>query len=89
MSEINLSSFDPRYGKHFDKAVSAIENGNPTYAIDVQSSFLHKHPECLKVRKILRIAQDRLSESRCGIIPNINSTFYTVTYTQLCINTGN
>ena len=35
MSEINLSSFDPRYGKHFDKAVSAIENGNPTYAIDV------------------------------------------------------
>ena len=70
MSEINLSSFDPRYGKHIDKAVSAIENGNPTYAIDVCSSFLHKHPECLEVRKILRMAQDRLPESRGGIIPN-------------------
>ncbi len=78
MSEINLSSFDPRYGKHIDKAVSAIENENPTYAIDVCSSFLHKHPECLEVRKILRMAQDRLPESRGGIIPKINSTFFSV-----------
>ena len=47
MSEINLSSLDPRYGAHIDKAVRAIENGNPTYAIDVWSAFLHKHPNQL------------------------------------------
>jgi tetratricopeptide (TPR) repeat protein len=76
MSEINLSSLDPRYGAHIDKAVRAIENGNPTYAIDVCSAFLHKHPKCLEVRKILRMAHHRLPKSRRGIIPKINSTFF-------------
>ena len=78
MSEISLSRFDPRYGNHIHNAVNAIENKNPTYAIDVCSAFLFNHPECLEVIKILWKAQLNLPENGRSPMTKVIFTLFSV-----------
>lgn len=66
--EIPLSSLDQRLLKQVESAEAAIKKGNPTYAIDVCSRILERHPECLDVRKILRRAQKSSNATKSAFL---------------------
>ncbi len=62
--ETSIEDLDPRLQKQLDNAEKAIGKGNPSYAVDVCTEVLKRHPECLEVRKLLRRAQINLTAGR-------------------------
>ncbi len=58
MQEVALSDLDPRLQKQIENARKAVDK-NPTYAVDIMTNIIVRHPECLDARKILRHAQQR------------------------------
>lgn len=62
--ETSIADLDPRLQKQLENAEKAIGKGNPSYAVDVCSGVLKRHPECLEVRKLMRRAQIHLTAGR-------------------------
>lgn len=60
MEEVALKDLDPRLQKQIENARKAVDK-NPSYAVDIMSNLVARHPECLEARKILRQAQQRAS----------------------------
>lgn len=60
MEEVALKDLDPRLQKQIENARKAVDK-NPSYAVDIMSNIVARHPECLDARKILRQAQQRAS----------------------------
>ena len=58
MEEVALKDLDPRLQKQIENARKAVDK-NPSYAVDIMSNIVARHPECLDARKILRQAQQR------------------------------
>lgn len=58
MEEISLNDLDTRIQKQVENAKKAIDK-NPTYAVDILTNIIGRHPGCLSVRKYLRQAQQK------------------------------
>jgi tetratricopeptide (TPR) repeat protein len=58
MEEVALKDLDHRLQKQIENARKAVDK-NPSYAVDIMSNIVARHPECLDARKILRHAQQR------------------------------
>ncbi|MGB1126919.1 MAG: tetratricopeptide repeat protein [Opitutales bacterium] len=58
MQELALTDLDTRLQKQVENARKAVDK-NPTYASDILSNIVKRHPGCLDVRKILRQSQQR------------------------------
>lgn len=58
MEEISLNDLDTRIQKQVENAKKAIDK-NPTYAVDILTNIISRHPGCLAVRKYLRQAQQK------------------------------
>ena len=54
--EEELKNLDPRLIKQLESAEKTIDQ-NPQYTIDVCRTILARHPSCVEVRKIMRVAQ--------------------------------
>jgi hypothetical protein len=65
MQELPITKLDPRLAKQADAARKALIS-NPSYAVEICSSILQKHPECLDLRKIMRQAQMKQSNEKKG-----------------------
>ncbi|MFQ3225472.1 MAG: tetratricopeptide (TPR) repeat protein [Lentimonas sp.] len=63
MEEVALKDLDPRLQKQIENARKAVDK-NPSYAVDIMSNIVARHPECLDARKILRQAQQRATEGK-------------------------
>jgi tetratricopeptide (TPR) repeat protein len=63
MEEVALKDLDPRLQKQIENARKAVDK-NPTYAVDIMFNILTRHPECLDARKILRQAQQRVTDGK-------------------------
>ena len=57
MEEVTLKSLDPRIIKQVENAQKALDNNNPSYAIDIYSGILSRFPSCFEIRFLLRNAQ--------------------------------
>jgi len=66
MADTPLAALDPREQKQVEAARKAVEKGNPGYAMDVCTGLLKRHPGCLEVRRVLRLAQQRKAGARAG-----------------------
>ncbi len=64
MSEIPVSSLDPRAQKLVENAQIALQRGNHDYVIEVTSQVLKTAPGCLPVRRLQRVAQLRAAQSK-------------------------
>jgi len=80
MSEIKLTDLDTRLQKQVASASKAVESGDAGYAIDICSGVLARHPECLEVRRMLRIAEFRAHGARKNGLRNILSFFTHITF---------
>jgi len=58
MEETSLNDLDTRIQKQVENAKKAIDK-NPTYAVDILTNIIGRHPGCLSVRKFLRQAQQK------------------------------
>lgn len=65
MQELPITKLDPRLAKQADAARKAALS-NPSYAVEICSSILQKHPECLDLRKIMRQAQLKMAQEKKG-----------------------
>jgi len=63
MEEIALKDLDTRLQKQIENARKAVDK-NPSYAVDILSNILSRHPACLEARKILRQAQQRATKGK-------------------------
>lgn len=63
MEEIALKDLDTRLQKQIENARKAVDK-NPSYALDILSNILSRHPACLEARKILRQAQQRATKGK-------------------------
>ncbi len=63
MEEVALKDLDPRLQKQIENARKAVDK-NPSYAVDIMSNIVARHPECLNARKILRQAQQRATDGK-------------------------
>lgn len=72
MKEVALDSLDPREQKQVQNANKAISK-NPVYAIDILSNIIQRHPGCLEVRRNLRQAQQRATQSKSGGLSGLMS----------------
>ena len=63
MEEIALKDLDTRLQKQIENARKAVDK-NPSYAVDILSNILGRHPACLEARKILRQAQQRATKGK-------------------------
>ena len=55
MEEVALKDLDPRLQKQIENARKAVDK-NPSYAVDIMTNIVARHPECLDARKVLRQA---------------------------------
>ena len=76
MEEIALKDLDTRLQKQIENARKAVDK-NPSYAVDILSNILSRHPACLEARKILRQAQQRATKGKAkglgGLLSKITS----------------
>ncbi len=56
MSKFHLKDLDPRLLKQYQAADQAVKT-NPQYALEIAQQLLHRHPECVDIRRLLRRAQ--------------------------------
>lgn len=66
MADVPLAALDPREQKQIEAARKALDKGNPAYAVDVCTGLLRRHPGCLDVRRLLRLAQQRQAGAKAG-----------------------
>ncbi len=71
MNEKSLADLDPRLQKQLNEAVVAINNGSISYAINVSSGVLLKHPEAYEARIILWKAVQLKRGSVGGVITRL------------------
>jgi tetratricopeptide (TPR) repeat protein len=57
MPETPLNQLDPGLQKQVEHARTALDRGNPDYAIELLGDVLRREPGCLVVRRFLRAAQ--------------------------------
>lgn len=60
MEEVTLKDLDIRLQKQIENARKAVDK-NPSYAVDIMTNIVARHPDCLDARKILRQSQQRAS----------------------------
>lgn len=63
MEEVALKDLDTRLQKQIDNARKAVDK-NPSYAVDILTNIVSRHPNCLDARKILRQAQQRATKGK-------------------------
>lgn len=63
MEEVALKDLDFRLFKQIENVRKVLAE-NPSYAVDVMSSIVKRHPGCLEARKILRQAQQHAYSCR-------------------------
>lgn len=63
MEEVALKDLDFRLLKQIEN-IHKVLTENPSYAVDVMSSIVKRHPGCLEARKILRRAQQHAHSCR-------------------------
>ena len=73
MSEVSVTSLDPRHQKLIENARVALERGNLDYVLEVSAQVLKAQPGCLPVRKLQRVAQLRQSKGKSGFMARISS----------------
>src|SRR5210317_1504551 len=82
MEEVSLNDLDSRIQKQVENAHKAIDK-NPTYAIDILTNILSRHPGCLEARKFLRQAQKRATGGKTkglgGFIGKVTSLPFSMT----------
>lgn len=64
MTEVAVSSLDPRVQKQLESAQNALQRGNFDYVVDVTAQILKLNPGCLPVRKLQRAALVRRAGAR-------------------------
>ncbi len=57
MEKVLLSEIDPREQKQIAAAENAIKKGNAPFAVETCQAVLARHPSCIEIRRILRLAQ--------------------------------
>jgi tetratricopeptide (TPR) repeat protein len=75
MSEVPVTSLDPRHQKLIENARVALERGNLDYALEVTAQVLKTAPGCLPVRKLQRVAQLRQAKGKGGFMSKMSSGF--------------
>ena len=60
MEEVTLKSLDNRIVKQVENAQKALDNNNPSYAIDIYCGILSRFPNCVEIRYLLRNAQKKI-----------------------------
>ncbi len=63
MEEVALKDLDPRLQKQIENARKAVDK-NPSYAVDIMTNIVARHPECLDARKVLRQGQQRVTAGK-------------------------
>jgi tetratricopeptide (TPR) repeat protein len=81
MEEIALKDLDTRLQKQIENARKAVDK-NPSYAVDILSNILSRHPACLEARKILRQAQQRASKGKTKGLGGLLSKMTSIPFTM-------
>ena len=81
MEEIALKDLDTRLQKQIENARKAVDK-NPSYAVDILSNILGRHPACLEARKILRQAQQRASKGKTKGLGGLLSKMTSIPFTM-------
>ena len=81
MEEIALKDLDIRLQKQIENARKAVDK-NPSYAVDILSNILSRHPACLEARKILRQAQQRASKGKTKGLGGLLSKMTSIPFTM-------
>ncbi len=68
MPEISVTSLPPRLHRQVDSARTALDRGNPEYAVNLCREILREHPGCLPVRRLQRAAHQRIFRARHPLI---------------------
>jgi tetratricopeptide (TPR) repeat protein len=81
MEEVALKDLDTRLQKQIDNARKAVDR-NPSYAMDILTNILSRHPACLDARKILRHAQQRATKGKAkglgGLLSKMTSILFSM-----------
>ena len=81
MEEIALKDLDTRLQKQIENARKAVDK-NPSYAVDILSNILSRHPACLEARKILRQAQQRATKGKAKGLGGLLSKMTSIPFTM-------
>lgn len=81
MEEIALKDLDTRLQKQIENARKAVDK-NPSYAVDILSNILSRHPACLEARKILRQAQQRATKGKPKGLGGLLSKMTSIPFTM-------
>lgn len=81
MEEIALKDLDTRLQKQIENARKAVDK-NPSYALDILSNILSRHPACLEARKILRQAQQRATKGKAKGLGGLLSKMTSIPFTM-------
>lgn len=72
MEEVALKDLDSRLYKQAENVNKALDK-NPSYAVDVMSNIVDRHPQCLEARKLLRQAQQKANFGKSQVLKSIFS----------------
>lgn len=72
MEEVALKELDSRLHRQVENVRKALDK-DPSYSVEVMTTIVDRHPQCLEARKILRIAQQRANPGKSNGLKSIFS----------------